>query len=95
MIGLMLKNEPANIFFIFEKEDYHPIHSLFVKYEFDAIYLDRKFKVVDKILNIKPNRFFVKPKRKNLYLLELEPKITKKFKIDVGDRLIISGETNV
>jgi uncharacterized membrane protein (UPF0127 family) len=91
----MFKQKPANIFFIFKKEDYHPIHSFFVRYNFDAIYLDKKFKVVDKISNIKPNSLLIKPKKKNLYLLELEPKVTKKFKIEIGDKLIIDGEKNV
>ncbi|MCX8163525.1 MAG: DUF192 domain-containing protein [Candidatus Micrarchaeota archaeon] len=84
--GLMFRKKPTNLFFVFDEIDYHPIHSFFVNFKFDAIYLDKNYIVVDYIFDLDKNNFFY-PKIKNSYLLELVPTIRKKLKIEKGDKI--------
>ncbi|MEM3361756.1 MAG: DUF192 domain-containing protein [Candidatus Anstonellaceae archaeon] len=85
-VGLMFRKNPTNLFFVFEEFDYHPIHSFFVNFKFDAIYLDKNLRVVEIFRNIAKDKTIF-PKNKNSYLLELVPNITKKLKIALGDKL--------
>lgn len=89
LIGLMFKKKPTNLFFKFDELDFHPIHSFFVFFPFDAIYLIKKgkyFIVVDFFENVQINQFIF-PNHKNFFLLELQNKKKKKLKINVGDKL--------
>jgi uncharacterized membrane protein (UPF0127 family) len=87
--GLMFLNKPFNLFFKFDKEGIYPIHSFFVNFLFDAIYLNKHFIVVDYFPSIKPFSPIILPKSKSLYLLEISTNLAKKLKIKVGDKLVV------
>lgn len=85
--GLMFSKK-KNILFVFHKEGNHPIHSYFVGFNFHAIYLDEKMKVVDTYY-VKPNTSLVKSKKPARYLLELcEEKAP-----NIGDVLCLDGKS--
>lgn len=63
------------------------IHTLFVFYPIDVLWLDRDFNVVDKRLNIRPFTLSVIPKRAAKYIIEL--KSNKAIDIDLNDKLLI------
>ena len=76
----MFSKERKNLLFIFDREDYHPIHSFFVPFSFDAIYLNKDWKVVDLISGIKPFSLYICNKKPAKYLIE----ITESHDIEVG-----------
>jgi uncharacterized membrane protein (UPF0127 family) len=84
-IGLMFsKKEKAEILlFDFNIKQKISIHSFFVFYEFLAIWLDEKNKVID-LKKVKPFRFCVSPKKECFKLIEIpinqrNKKIISKF----------------
>ncbi len=70
MRGLMFRARPVSILFDFYSEGIYPIHSFFVRFDFDAIYLDSDFRVVEAFESVKPNTALVKPTKNARYLLE-------------------------
>ncbi len=82
MKGLMFSGK-KNILFVFEKERIFGIHSFFVLFPFDAVYLDERRRAVEVMKNILPFTPYVRNSEPAKYLLELaEPNTVK-----VGDRL--------
>ena len=79
--GLMFRKKPKRILFTFEKEGIYPIHSWFVFFRFDAVYLDENMKIVEIFENIKPFTALIKPSKKAKYLLEMEAESVKKLKL--------------
>lgn len=78
--GLMFRrreNAPALLLFDFKKPLRMKIHSWFVSFQFIAIWLDDKNKIIE-LKVIKPWRFFVLPKKSFYKLLEIP--INKKYK---------------
>lgn len=67
--GLMFSKR-KNILFVFRKPAAHPIHSLFVFFNFHAIYLDENMRVVDS-REVRPFTLFHESKSPASYLLEL------------------------
>ena len=63
------------------------IHMFFVFYPIDVVWLDEKYKVVDKRKKVKPFSFHVKPKMPAKYVLELPVSNTS---IKIGDKLSVS-----
>lgn len=86
-IGLMFKRKPERLLFNFEMEGraINTIHSFFVNFEFEAIFLDKNKKVVQ-ITKVKPFSFVV-PKAKVKYLIEAEPGFTKKYGIKKFEKI--------
>ncbi len=80
--GLMF-SEKKNVLFIFECECIFGIHSFFVFFPFDAIYIDEKKKVVDVVRKIKPFTVCIRNKKPAKYLLEL----TNENNLKIGDLL--------
>lgn len=80
--GLMFSGR-KNILFVFEREGFYGIHSFFVFFPFDAVYLDEKKKVVEVVRGIMPFTPFVRNAKPAKYLLEMCGK--NDFK--VGDKL--------
>ncbi len=81
-------SKKKNIFFVFSKEGYHPIHSYFVKFPFHAIYLNENMEIVDSYY-VQPNTSLVKNRKPAKYLLELcEEKAPK-----IGDVLCLDGKS--
>lgn len=81
--GLMF-NDTTPILFVFPHEEIWPIHSFFVLFEFDALYLDEEFRLVEHIKNIKPFCLKITNSKSAKYLLEI-PKF--KGKIKIGGKL--------
>ncbi|MFA5381549.1 MAG: DUF192 domain-containing protein [Candidatus Micrarchaeia archaeon] len=79
--GLMFRKNPKRILFIFDKEGIYSIHSFFVFFKFDAIYLDKNMKIVEIFKNIKPFTPLIKPTKKAKYLLEMEVESVKKLNL--------------
>ena len=80
-------NKEKNILFVFDEEKEHPIHSFFVPYSFDAVYLDRNMNVLE-IFRVKPWEWKISNKKPAKYLLE-------SFKLNsipkIGEELKCSG----
>lgn len=70
IIGLMFNFKvDKSIFFIFDDEKKHPIHSYFVFQKFVAIYINGALQVVD-IIHINPFQLYIVNKKPAKYLLE-------------------------
>ena len=87
MRGLMFRGEIVPILFIFGFEGMFPIHSYFVKAEFDAIYLAADGTVAEVFRRIPPNTALVSPKKKSSFLLELPVEMADALCIEEGDVL--------
>ncbi|GEM_PF-650852 len=87
MRGLMFRPKTVPILFVFDSEDIHPIHSNFVKQEFDAVYLSEGKGVMEIFRKIPPNTKLVTPTKKASFLLELPCEMTDRLGIKVGDKL--------
>src|SRR3989338_424947 len=74
MKGLMfakrLKKGEA-ILLAFSSNVFAPIHTLFMRFPIDAVWIDENLKIVDVKKNIKPFTLFVKPAGNAKYVLEL------------------------
>ncbi len=81
-LGLMFSKK-KNILFIIGPERTFGIHSFFVFFEFDAIYLDSKRRVVDVIKAIPPWKPYLKNNAPAVYLLEL----CEENNVKIGDVL--------
>ena len=87
MRGLMFRDQIIPILFTFGGPGLFPIHSHFVKYEFDAVYLSPEGKVVEIFRKVPPNTNLVSPTKVAGYLLELPVDVFDKLKIEEGDSL--------
>jgi uncharacterized protein len=88
--GLMFRRKfPKTMLFFFPgtSPKTNAIHSLFVFFEFDAVYLDEGKNVVDIFEKIKPFKPYLEPKGKTKYLLELEAGAARKLNISIGDKI--------
>ena len=81
-IGLMF-SKPKNLLFVFEKEDIIPLHTFFVFYPIDVVYLDKNKKVVEKA-HMKPFTYY-KPKNKSKYVVEFGKGL--KQNLSIGNKL--------
>ncbi|MEW6529129.1 MAG: DUF192 domain-containing protein [Candidatus Micrarchaeota archaeon] len=80
--GLMF-SEKKNVLFVFNEERIFGIHSFFVFFPFDAVYLNTKREVVEVIRNINPFTTYIKNNIPAKYLLEL----CEKSDLKIGDCL--------
>ena len=87
MRGLMFREKIIPILFIFGYEGKFPIHSHFVKAEFDAIYVSQDGTVVEVFRRIPPEQDRISPQKDASFLLELPPELTDRLKIGVGDKV--------
>jgi len=85
--GLMFRKKPKRILFRFGKPGRYSIHSFFVAFPFDAIYLDCEMRVLEKYLSVQPFVPLLVPKKHACYLLELPEGEGKKLKL--GEKIII------
>ncbi len=69
--GLMFRSKPKRILFRFGKPGRYSIHSFFVFFRFDAVYLDSEMRVLEKYLGVRPFVPLLVPKKQASYLLEL------------------------
>ena len=82
-LGLMF-SRPKNIVFAFDKEKRSGIHSFFVFFSIDLIFLDKNKKIIEIKKNLKPFSYY-KPSKKAKYILEIPSK--DRSKVSVGDQL--------
>jgi len=87
MRGLMFRDRIVPILFIFGSESIFPIHSHFVKAEFDAVYVGQNGTVNEVFRSIPPNTSLVQPKKNSSYLLELPLELTGRLAIEEGDSM--------
>jgi len=85
--GLMFAPSPKCILFKFEREGHFPIHSFFVFFPFDAVYLDGKMRAREIFEGIAPFTPLVSPKGKARFLLELPQGSVRKLGLKVGDKV--------
>ena len=72
LVGLMFsKPQAAVITSPFESIVSTTIHTFFMRFPIDAIWLNKELEVVDVRKNIKPYRTMVAPKKKAMYILEM------------------------
>lgn len=85
--GLMFAPAPKCILFKFEKTGNYPIHSLFVFFRFDAVYLDAQMRAVEIFERVAPFKPIITPKKDALFLLEMPENCARKLGIKIGDKL--------
>ena len=89
MRGLMFRKEPAALLFTFDWTDRHSIHSFFVAFPFDAIYLDERGQVADVFERVPPFSPLLTPRAPARYLIELPPGDAARLHARIGDKLAI------
>ncbi|MFN4132807.1 MAG: DUF192 domain-containing protein [Candidatus Hadarchaeales archaeon] len=89
-MGLMLKKDFSGraMLFSFKKIGRHSIHTMFMRFPIDLIYLDEKFRVVEIKKNLKPWGFY-RPKVQAKYLIEVPAGTAKKIRI--SDALVLKS----
>ena len=70
LFGLMFRKQITPLVFVFNKEKIISLHSFFVKFPIDVVFLNELFEVVELKQNLKPYQFYT-PKNKALFVLEL------------------------
>lgn len=94
MRGLMFRtNIKKPLLFIMPKEtrEYSTIHSFFVFFPFDAVFLNSKGVVVDIRSEIKPFTVSITPQKPARYIVEMEAGEAKRRGIKVGSKLLNSA----
>ncbi|MEM3402060.1 MAG: DUF192 domain-containing protein [Candidatus Hadarchaeales archaeon] len=88
--GLMLKKNFSGraMLFSFKKIGRYSVHTMFMRFPIDLIYLDEKFIVVEIKENLKPWRFY-RPKMRAKYLIEAPAGVAKRVKI--SHKLLFPG----
>lgn len=88
--GLMFRRKAVPLLFEFEYPARHAIHSFFVPFKFDAIYMDENWEVTDIFKEIKSFVPYISPRSHVKYLLELPCGMIGKINAKVGDELKIT-----
>lgn len=89
MRGLMFRKKCIPILFDFGMDGIWPIHSFFVAFPFDAIYLDSKMEVVEVFEAVAPFQAYISPSFPSRYLIELPRGSAKKLGAKKGDKFLI------
>jgi uncharacterized membrane protein (UPF0127 family) len=86
--GLMLRKKPDyGMIFVFDNERRADLHMLFVFFQIDVLFLDKKKRVVDIKKDFKPFTYY-SPKAKSLYVIELPVGVMGKTAM--GDKITFS-----
>ncbi len=88
--GLMFRSKIVPILFLFPNEGIWPIHSLFVFFPFDAVYIGKDRRVVEILPKIGSWKLLIVPRKKAQFLLELPEGQSKG--ISIGNELEWDGE---
>ncbi len=83
--GLMFRKKPVSILFTFAWPDLHGIHSFFVSFPFDAVYLDEEGKVVDVFEKVAPFTPYLSPRKPVRFLIELPPGMAARLHLKPND----------
>jgi len=82
--GLMFRKNITPLVFIFNKEKIVSLHSFFVKFPIDIVFLNELFEVVELKKNMMPYQFYT-PKNKALFVLELPEHSIVNSSIELND----------
>ena len=69
------------------------IHSFFMRFPIDLIFLDENFTVVE-LTTLKPWRFYT-PKEKVKWVLEVNEGVIKEKNIEIGDKMSVNITKNL
>jgi len=88
LVGLMFSKKKKDFALIFEfkKDKRVSLHTFFVFYPIDIVFLNEKKEVIEIKENMKPFSFYF-PKNKASYIIEFQTRIVKKTKTKIGDRI--------
>lgn len=89
-LGLMFRNKPSQMIMFFGNEDYHSVHSFFVNFELDVIFLNKENIVCGLYKGIKPGTTNRAPKSPAISILELEVGSIDKLEAKLGDKITVS-----
>ena len=84
--GLMFRRKPITIYFSFKRTNIYPIHSWFVFFPFDLVYL-----LGNRVVEVYPNVLpfsYIKPKHPSDGFIELPSGYIHEHSISVGDRVV-------
>ncbi|MEK6907043.1 MAG: DUF192 domain-containing protein [Nanoarchaeota archaeon] len=84
-LGLMFRNLKENEVAVLKNYKQEILHTLFVFYPIDIVFLDKNRKVIEIKRNIKPFTLKIIPNKKAKYVLEFKSDFTKDIKI--GQRI--------
>ena len=87
--GLMFSKKPKILIFIFKKEKIVPLHMFFVFFPIDALFLDKRKRIIEIKDNFMPFKYY-KPKNKSMYIIELPAGAIKKTKTQIKDKISFS-----
>jgi uncharacterized protein len=87
--GLMFRKKAIPLLFIFDSVGIYPIHSLFVFFPFDAIYLSENFAVNEIYESVPMFKLLLTPALPSKYLLELPAGAAQELSIKKGDVLSV------
>lgn len=93
MKGLMFRKtlpENEGMLFVFDNEDYHGFWMMNMSFPIDIIFVNKEKKVVDMVKNVQPCRLSCstyKPKKRAMYVLEVNANFTEKHDIGIGTTL--------
>lgn len=85
-LGLMFCIKPRSLVFVFEKEKIIPLHMLFVFFQIDVVYLNKRKEVVEIKEGLRQFRFYT-PKKKAMYVVELPAGAVRDSGTSVGNRI--------
>lgn len=86
--GLMFRKKCIPLLFEFEEDGIYPIHSFFVAFSFDAIYLSKNYEAIHIFREVKPFTPYLANSEPAKFLLELPCNFP--LKINEGDKLQIT-----
>ena len=88
-IGQMFRFKPATIVFVFDKEQYVPLHMWFVFFPIDVAYLNDKHEVVEMIENFRPFSYY-NPKMRAKYVVEFPPGVIEEERLKLGNKILFN-----
>jgi len=83
-LGLMFKSKPESLIFVFSREKIVPLHTFFMKFPIDVLFLNEDWKVVELKEDFRPFQYY-RPKKKAMFIIELPEGSILKSKTKVGD----------
>ncbi len=83
-LGLMFKKKPEPLVFVFSKATFVPLHTFFMQFPIDVLFLNENWEVVELKENFMPYSYY-RPKKKAMFVIELPEGSILKSKTAVGD----------
>jgi hypothetical protein len=87
--GLMFRKQIKPLIFIFKQPKIYSLHTYFVKFPIDIVFLNDCFEVVEIKKNLKPFKSY-KPKNKASFVLELPEHSIINANVEIGDTITLN-----